>query len=135
MYIGMEEQGLRLLDTSERCLCPGESLTYECTVMGEPDGPGSTVWMGSAFDCTSREISLFHNKYEAMEGISGTCGGIMGRSESVVNVTNDDNSTTYYYISQLTVPIDSSITGQTIECLYYDSDRSSLVGTAKIKGN
>ena len=46
-HIGVEEQGLQLLDTSNRCLCPGDSLTYECTVMGEPGG--STAWTGSIY--------------------------------------------------------------------------------------
>ena len=44
---GEGEQALQLLDNSNRCLCPGDSLTYECPVMGEPGG--STAWTGSIY--------------------------------------------------------------------------------------
>ena len=128
----MEIQGLRLLDTTERCFCPDESLTYECTVMGEPEG--TIVWMGSAFNCTSHEISLFHGQHESIIGIYGECGDIMGQSEYIVNATNVDNSTITapYYISQLTVPINLNRAGRTIECLYDDGATSISVGRVKI---
>ena len=32
---------------------------------------GTTVWMGTAFNCTSREISLFHSGYGTSEGVYG----------------------------------------------------------------
>ena len=60
-----EQEGLQLLN-NEGCICFSESLTYKCTVFGERGG--STVWQGSAFNCTSREINLFHSDYEATEG-------------------------------------------------------------------
>ena len=63
--LGNNEVGLQLLN-NERCICPGETLTYKCTVLGERGG--TTVWQGSAFNCTSRQISLFHSDYETTEG-------------------------------------------------------------------
>ena len=94
---------------------------------------GSTAWTGSAFNCTSQEISLFHIDYESTEGAYGDCGGIVGQSvRSDVNTTNGDNSTAItHYVSQLTVPINSGTIGKTIECLYDDGAISTLVGREK----
>ena len=128
MISGMDEEGLKLLNTSERCLCPGESLTYECTVMGEPGG--STVWQGSVFNCTNHEISLFHSLYETTEGAYGECDDIVG--QSVRNTTNSDNNSTTYYVSQLTVPISSGTEGRTIECLYDNGETYTSVERTKI---
>ena len=121
----MEEQGLQLLDTSNGCLCPGDSVTCECTVLGEPGG--STVWRGSIFNnyCFSQEIILFH------EGIHEECGDIVGqslRSDAGVNATNDNSTTLSHYTSRLTVPINSGTVGRTIECHNDDGQTSTLVG-------
>ena len=129
-HIGVEEQGLQLLDTSNRCLCPGDSLTYECTVLGEPHE--TTVWNGSGFNCTSQEITLFHG---STEGIHGKCGDIVGqslRSDVDVNATNSNSTTVSHYTSRLTVPINSGTVGRTIECHYDDGQTSTLVGREKL---
>ena len=137
LLTGVEEhcQGLQLLDTSNRCLCPGDSLTYECTVMGDPGG--TTVWRGSAFSCINQEIALFHADYESAqsEGTHGECGDIIGKSiRSDVNITNDNSysTTVSYYISRLMVPINSGTMGRTIECLYDDGAIATLVGREKV---
>ena len=126
---GVEQQGLHLLDTYNRCLCPGDSLIYECTVtvMGEST-EGSTVWRGSVLHCTGQEISLFHADYESTEGAYGECGAIVGQSvRSDVNTMNDNSTTASHYISRLIVPISSGTVGRTIECLYDDSATATLV--------
>ena len=139
--LGNDQEGLQLLD-SEACNCPGDSLTYECTVFGERGG--TTVWQGSAFKCTSHEISLFHDDYASTQGTYGKCGDIVGWSlrEVNVNITDDLNSTGpayYYYISELTVPVSSDIAGKIIECLYDESTSEPMtVGqmtTAVITGD
>jgi hypothetical protein len=95
----MEEQGLQLIDTSKRCLCPGEPLIYECTVTAMGESVGSTVWRGSIFMCTSQEISLFHADYESTEGAYDKCGDIVGKSvRSYVNTTNDNSIQLYHSI-------------------------------------
>ena len=110
---GVEEQGLQLLDTSNRCFCPGNTLTYECTVMGEPGG--STVWRGSDFSCFSQDISLFHADYDST-GAYGECSDIVGQSvRSDINTMNDNSTSVSYYTSQLTVLINSGTVGTTIE--------------------
>ena len=126
---GVEKQGLQLLDASNRCLCPGDSLTYECTIVGESGG--STVWMGSVLNCTGQEISLFHGDYESTKGAHDGCGGVVGqsvRSYVGVNTTNDNSTTVTLYTSRLTVPINSGTVGRTIECLYDDGAIATLVG-------
>ena len=119
-----EQSGLQLL-SDVGCHCPGESLTYECTVLGESDG--TTVWTGSAFNCTSRQISLFHSRYGSTEGTYGECDDIVGQSVRV-NANPIDNHSAGYYVSQLTVPIRSDIAGRTIECFYHDGDTVTSVG-------
>ena len=124
---GVEEQGLHLLDTSNRCLCPGDNLTYECIVTGEPGG--STAWTGSIFNCTNHEISLFHADYESTEGAYAECSDIVGQSvRSDINTMNDNSTSVSHYTSQLTVPINSGTVGSSIECLYDDGATATLVG-------
>ena len=122
-----------MLDTSNRCLCPGDSLTYACTVMGEPGGV--TVWRGSVFNCTSQEISLFHADYESTEGVYGQCGDTVGQSvRSDVNTTNSARTSIAFshYTSQLTVPVNSGSVGSTIECYYDDGATATLVGRERL---
>ena len=126
--IGGEEQGQHLVDNSNRCLCPGDSLTFECTVIGESGG--STVWRGSVFNCIGREIALFHAEFESIEGAYGECGDIVAMGQSVrsdVNTTNGNSAIVSHYTSRLTVPSNSDRVGRTIECYYDDGATATLV--------
>ena len=114
------EEILLLMD-NKGCVCPSEYLTYECTVMGEPGG--TTVWLGSAFNCISREISLFHSNYESTRGAYGECGDIEGQGLRVVNDTNNQ-----VHVSQLRVPIRSDTAGKTIECQYDNGIIATSIG-------
>ena len=93
------------------CVCPGDILTYECTVMGA----GTTVWAGNAFNCPSydNEISLLHSRFMSDNVYYHTCnnGAIVARSLSV-----DGNN----YTSQLNVTVTPETIGKTIECHYDD---------------
>ena len=123
--IGDGNAGLKLLD-DEECICPGQYLTYECTVVGELGG--MSVWRGSVFNCTSQEISLFHNKYES--GAFGQCGDITGQSLKVN--TTDGNNSIGYFVSQLSVPAGSNTAGKDIACQYDDGDAVVSVGEMTI---
>ena len=105
------------------CLCPGDTLLYECTVMGY----GTTVWTGSAFNCRSsnNDIILLHNRFN--NGTDGTCtnGAIVGRSIAV-----DGNN----YTSQLNVTITSDTAGKTIKCIHDRWTHNILVFTSIIPG-
>ena len=55
------------------------------------------MWMGTAFNCTSREISLFHSSYGTSGGMYGECDNIEGRS---VKSISNRGSTVIGYVSQ-----------------------------------
>ena len=101
------------------CACPGDILTYECTVEGELGG--TTVWEGTVFDCpqTYNAILLFHNHYSSVYKILRACnnGAIVARLISV-----EGNN----YTSQLNVTVTPDTAGKTIMCLY-DNGRSRAI--------
>lgn len=107
------------------CTCPGYPLTYECSVSGEQDG--TTVWTGSAFNCTNREISLFHSDYGSTGGAYGECSNIRGQS-----VNANVSSLVRVYVSQLIVEVGLDTIGKSIECQYDDGHTFKVVGQATI---
>ena len=88
------------------CACPGDTLTYECTAVGA----GSTIWTGSAFNCSNSNymILLLHSHFSSTKGDYGSCtnGAIVGRSLSA-----EGN----YFTSQLNVTVTSDTAGKTID--------------------
>ena len=96
--------------TSSNCSCLGDTLTFECTVMGEL----GTVWSGSAFNCANseNEIFLLKNSLGLPNNIK-TCnnGAISGQ------VTRSEDG---FYISQLSVIISPNLIGKTINCTDHD---------------
>ena len=103
-----------------QCTCTGHVLTYECTVTGS----GSTVWKGSAFECTSGEIVLQHNLFDQMMA-AGVCNdGLF----SAYGIRVDNNS----YTSQLNITVSHSAAGKTIECAYDNGQREASIGTDTI---
>ena len=127
--LGNEEDRLQLLNNGG-CNCPGESLIYQCTVLGERGG--TTVWEGTAFNCTSHEISLLHSTYEPNEGAYGDCGDITGKILRVNTNTVDSDNSTECYISQLIVPNSVDVAEKSIMCLYDDGITPILVGIVTI---
>jgi hypothetical protein len=104
------------------CVCPGDKLSYECTVMGG----GLTIWTGSAFSCSSfrNEIVLRHSSF----GGTGTywmCnnGAIEARSLSV-----EGNN----YTSQLNVTVTPDTAGTTINCSHDNFTHKILIFTSII---
>ena len=100
------------------CACPGDTLTYKCTVVGGILG-GATVWKGTAFDCPLNEIALLHPRFTSAIGTYGVCnsGAIVARSFSV-----EGNN----YTSQLNVTFTSDIAGETIMCVH-DTISSNII--------
>ena len=107
--IGTESRLILTSNPDRGCTCPGEILTYECTV----EGAGATVWKGSAFNCRSANdgITLLHSRFDLSGGTDGECnnGAIVGRSLRV-----EDN----YYTSLLSVTITPDMTGRSITCIH-----------------
>ena len=111
---------------SVRCPCPGDVLTYECTVVGG----GVTVWKGSAFDnrCgkSGNELVLLHDRYHGVSGDYKFCedGSIEARGVRVENSS---------YTSQLNVTLTSNITGKSIECAHDDGSNLTTIGSLNIE--
>ena len=105
-FIGLSASNEFLPPVSE-CTCPGDVLTYTCTVVGG----GATLWSGTAFSCsnTRNEILLRHSRFSVEGGAFGDCtnGDLVGRSLSV-----QDNC----YTSQLNVTVSLGLNGRTVEC-------------------
>ena len=99
------------------CACPGEVLTYTCTI----NGSMATIWGGTAFNCAGSGIILRHSEFN--NGISGQCGSdgaILGRS---VNVSGT------YYTSQLSVNVSNGLNITSVNC---SSDSNILIGESHI---
>ena len=94
-------------ETTNGCVCPGDILTYNCTLHGSQGG--FTVWTGTAFDCSRYEIILIH--HSLFTRAFGVCnnGGIVAQGIAV-----EGNN----YTSQLHVNVTADLSGKTVECLY-----------------
>ena len=112
---------------SNNWTCPDNALMYTCTVIGRP--VGSTVWRGSAFNCTNVEIVLQHKHFTSENGVGGVCN-----DGAIVAQTLRVDSEQHAYISQLTVNLTSQtgLFGKNVECIYDDVGSASIVGSCII---
>ena len=101
------------------CACPGDTLMFICTI----DGPGVTVWRGSAFDCSNQndEILLRHSQFANGEA-SSTCNNDAISGRGLQNVPNNRFS------SQLNFTVSADNNGKTVECGHNDGTATSRVG-------
>ena len=110
---------------SDGCLCPGDMVIYECTVVGGT----TTVWKGSIVDdhCqnSNHELKLSHAHYNSSEETHISCdyGSIFGRIVGVENNT---------YTSQLIVNLTYSVTQKSIECIHDNGSSETSVGSINI---
>ena len=110
------------------CGCPGYTLSYKCAVAGS-DHLGTTVWSGSAFDCSGGEINLLHRFYNGTESDTGVRAyGECNNSSIVAQGVRVENGT---YISQLNISVSNDMIGRSIECFDATAD-SALVDSAII---
>ena len=119
---------LTLISTPKACLCPGDVVVYECSVMGIPSG--FTTFSGmSLINCPEMgnraTLSLKHSSFDHSQGVNGTCnnGTVFGQSISVQNDT---------YKSHLKITVTSALIGDTIECSYDDGRNISVIGNSTI---
>ena len=86
------------------CVCPGDTLTYECTTMGT-----DTAWFGTAFNCLGGHSILLRHSTFLDRRAYGSCndGSIVARGISI-----EGN----HYTSQLNVTVTPDIAGTTIVC-------------------
>ena len=102
-------QGMKSSD----CVCPGDILTYKCTIMSSFFG--ATVWTGGALSSTCPYIFLLHNRFHSIKQCDN--GTIVARSLSV-----EGNN----YTSQLNVTITPNIIGKTVVCGYDNGTQYSI---------
>lgn len=97
------------------------------------------MWTGSAFNCTNREISLFHGDYGSTERVYGECDNVRGQILRTVKSANS-SAAEIGYVSQLMVRVRSDTIGKNIKCQYDYGTTYMQVGqtatvTATIGGN
>jgi hypothetical protein len=104
------------------CVCLGDTVTYECTVVG--DNGGITVWTGDFFRCPNgkREIGLVHNDFTRERVYTCNDGNVVGR---IVRAENGS------YTSQLNVTLTPDLVKKSIECAY-DNGTIHRVGSLNI---
>jgi hypothetical protein len=120
---------------SNDCVCPGDVVTYECTVVG--DYGGITVWMGDFFRCSNgkQEIALVHSQFTLGpegEAASNTRTCNSGDTRIVGRIVRVGNGS---FTSQLniTLPPDSDIiAGRSIECAYDNGTSVYPIGAATL---
>ena len=111
--------------TSSTYTCPGDALTYECTVIGRR--VGSTVWRGSAFNCTNVEIILQHDRFTSENGGVHACNNGLITAQSL---TVDEEQ--MVYTSRLSVNVTDDLIGKSIECIHDNVSNSTIVGSLNI---
>lgn len=119
--------------SGEDCVCVGDIITYECSVIGGT----STVFRGSGFNSycfnSNNEITLLHSRFpqsndsDARLNATGTScnnGAIMARSVKVENGT---------YISRLDITFNNKLYGKTISCFYDNGTAAISVGNVSLQ--
>ena len=84
-----------------KAVCPGEELTYTCTIFDDTSSFPVAVWSGFCAD--SSDINIFHGSSQE----SGMCGPFS------VQATGSDGNC---YTSNLTVTASPELNGTVIQC-------------------
>ena len=107
------------MPSNARCACPGDVLTFTCSVVGL--GNTVTLWNGTAFDCPStfNEIILRHSQFAAR-----TSGGCNGGTITVESRGVENNN----YISVLNVAVNTGLNNRTVQCQHITINSTIIVG-------
>jgi hypothetical protein len=94
--------------TDSVLVCPGDIVTYECTVFGGTEA--TTIWKGDFFSCLSgkRALEFVHSRTDNFSSQSCNDGNVVGR---FVRIENDS------FTSQLNITLKRDIAGKSIECI------------------
>ena len=97
------------------CVCFGDTLTYNCTVVGISGG--STIWTGSALqECVNNEITFSYNNFIRDDVVCNN-GNIVGRTIGVEGS---------YYTSQLNVTLTPGVIGKNVMCVNYNATSETI---------
>ena len=106
------------------CVCPGDTLTFQCTVIGK----GSTVWQGSAFYCSESGGGLILRHHQFANGtLHKYCDG-----ENVYVVARTIGVTDNSYISELSLIVSLEMTNKTVECVHDNGTHVNIVDTTAV---
>jgi hypothetical protein len=95
------------------CVCPGEEVTYTCSILGG----GATLWSGTTLDCGPRDIPLHHSN-SFLPGTFPYCDGNI--TSEIVGRVGD------CYISRLKVAAINKFNNTLIDCSFQDPERVSV---------
>ena len=105
------------------CACPGEILTYNCTV----EGGRATIWGGSAIDCAGNDITFRHDNVNFIDRtikLEECNGAIVGQSVDIDGT---------YYISQLNITVSNRLNDKTVTCISDSMTYKKVIGKSRIK--
>lgn len=102
------------------CTCLGHNLTFQCVVTGR----GSTIWQGSAFNCSSG-IQLRHTLFQSGSP-TGECNG------GTIIAQGISASDLHCYTSQLIVSVTPSLNRKMIACVYDNGVNATFVGNYEV---
>ena len=122
MYYISDQQSSFKLITKEDCICPGDTIVYECSVIGQ----GSTVYQGHVFDNenSTNEIVLLHSRYNSCNvNVTSNSGVILAQSIRI-----EDN----IFISRLYITYSHELSGRTVSCIYDNGTNVQVIGNLTI---
>ena len=105
-----------MIDTSD-CICPGQNVTYECTVVGGL----FTIWSGSVIE-TGCQIVLPHSN-------PGTYNTLCNNRAVVSRGVEVNNNC---FTSQLTVLLTLDLYQRTVQCIVDDGLSLVVIGTVQL---
>ena len=125
----------RLMSKENECLCPGDVISYECTVVG--NSAVNVVWKGSALMCssTNNEIILpLHDRNNTSligrRGYYKTCNN--GTISGKIIAAHENGTYTSQLLVYSTESTPGTIIGKSIECAYDDGATETTVGSLNI---
>ena len=116
----------------EDCVCAGDIITYECSVIGGE----STVFRGSALNCTNSEIILLHSRFSPSASddsdatVNATANSIVcNEGEIVARGITVENGT---YTSQLCIAFYNKLNGKSVSCIIDNGTTEISVGSVTL---
>ena len=119
-YAATDNLSSPTLPNGMTCACPGDSLTYTCTVVGGFLTQWRSICSGNI------PITLSHAEFDGGSAV-GECNGgsVVGRGVSVVNDTGVP-----CYISELSFNASPDLNGRTVVCVH---DVTDTIGTDTVQ--
>ena len=116
-----------LISTTANSNCPGDILTFECTV----EGGFATVWKGTVFNlCRSQEITLRPSHFNVMNGTQI----VINCSNVTTVVAESIRSHNHTYTSQVSLTANCDLDGLTVECYKEEGIYEILIGRKTVNG-